>query len=141
MNLPDILHTFEQTVSAWEGITAAPHRFGGVEFTLGGVEIGHLHRHGMVDIPLTRRLRVALLAEQAAEPHHLLPETGWISYYLRHERDLAGALALMQLSYLHKRARRHPDAVNAALEALPFGPAVRQAFAGHRADADADPTA
>jgi hypothetical protein len=35
--------TITEAVSRWEGIAAAPHRFGGVEFLLGRREIGHLH--------------------------------------------------------------------------------------------------
>jgi hypothetical protein len=40
-----------QQVSSWSGVSQSPHRFGGVEFTLAGREVGHVHRNGMVDIP------------------------------------------------------------------------------------------
>ncbi len=46
-----------QEVSGWDGISVAPHRFGGVEFNLGRVEVGHVHRSGLVDIPFPRRVR------------------------------------------------------------------------------------
>lgn len=32
-------------VSAWEGISVRPHRFGGVEYRLGTREIGHVRRY------------------------------------------------------------------------------------------------
>ena len=52
-------------VSAWDGIEAQPHRFGGVEFALGKVEIGHIHPDmELVDIPFTKRTREALVSER-----------------------------------------------------------------------------
>ncbi|GAB4547596.1 MAG: hypothetical protein OHK0023_09240 [Anaerolineae bacterium] len=98
-----------QGVTAWSGTEQASHRFGGTEFRLGKVEIGHIHRNGMVDIPFTRAIRDILLAEGKAEPHHLLPETGWISFYIRAETDVAAALWLLRVSYLQKARRRMPE--------------------------------
>lgn len=97
------------TVSAWEGISAYPHRFGGTEFRLGKVEIGHIHHDGLVDIPFTRSTHAALVAANEAQEHHILPESGWISHYLRQEKDADQAIRLYRLSYLHKRSRRSPD--------------------------------
>jgi predicted DNA-binding protein (MmcQ/YjbR family) len=34
-----------------------------------------------------------------AEPHHILPETGWISFYLREESDIQKVLELLRRSY------------------------------------------
>ncbi len=99
-------------VSSWEGITTRPHRFGGIEFRLikqvsatktTTVEIGHLHGNGMIDIPFNTQLRECLVAEGKANPHHMLPETGWVSYFMRGEADVDGALWLLRLSYLHHR--------------------------------------
>jgi hypothetical protein len=96
-------------VSAWEGIRANPHRFGGVEFNLGKVEIGHVHGNGMVDIPFTRKLREQLVNAGEAEPHHLLSDSGWITFYMSDDEDVGQALRLMRLSYLQKVARRKAD--------------------------------
>ncbi|GAB4517535.1 MAG: hypothetical protein OHK0046_24190 [Anaerolineae bacterium] len=105
-------------MATWDGVTVHPHRFGGREFNIGNVEIGHVHSNGMVDIPFTRTIRAQLIAEGMAEPHHLLPETGWISFYLRKESDVAEALKLFRLSYIQKvRSRsRRDDAQRAALQ-------------------------
>lgn len=112
-------------VSAWEGVTAQPHRFGGVEFTLGSVEVGHIHvGSGLVDIPFTRRTREALVGAGEAELHHILPETGWISFWMRDPADVEQALRLYRLSYLHKRHRRSPEARQPELDALGFPSAV-----------------
>ncbi len=116
-----------ETVSAWDGIEAQPHRFGGVEFKLGSSEIGHIHPSmSLVDIPYTRRTRDVLVAVGEAEPHHILPESGWISFWMRGAQDVDQAIRLMRLSYLHKyyrRSRGHvipPD----ELERLHFSAAV-----------------
>jgi hypothetical protein len=89
-----------QQVSSWNGISAEPHRFGGVEFTLEGREVGHIHRNGMVDIPFNTAIRNALITEGKAEPHHLLHDTGWITFYMRSEADVETALWLFKLAYL-----------------------------------------
>ena|SRR6267142_1805359 len=34
-----------------------------------------------------------------AEPHHILPESGWVSIYLRQSSDLDCAIELLHLSY------------------------------------------
>ena len=110
-------------VSNWNGVTTSPHRFGGVEFTIGKVEIGHIHNHGMVDIPFTVALREQLVADGEAGVHHLLRESGWITFYLDRTGTVADALRLYRLSYLQKTARRNADLVDdfaTELESLNF---------------------
>lgn len=99
------LSRLQTEVSQWPGVTASPHRFGGVEFNLGTTEIGHFHSNGMVDIPFNSQLRNQLIAERLAEPHHLLKDTGWISFYLRADGDLDKAIRLFKLSYLFNTTR------------------------------------
>jgi len=122
----------EQEIAAWEGVQATTHRFGGIEFQWGGVEIGHIHRGGMTDIPFTRRVREALVAAQITELHHLLPETGWITFYIRTPQDLETVRTLMRLSYLQKRRRRMPhDDFVTELASLALPETVKQAAQGH----------
>ncbi|NJL95652.1 MAG: DUF5519 family protein [Anaerolineae bacterium] len=109
MNISAALQTLQDTVGAWPALAAQPHRFGGVEFVHGKVEIGHIHRNGMIDIPLTVPLRRYLVAQGLAEPHHLLGDSGWVSFYVRQAEDVEGALWLFRLSYLHKLRRRQPQ--------------------------------
>lgn len=79
-----------QEVLSWSGATAEPHRFGGTEFRVGNREIGHLHGDYQADIPFSARLRSELIAAGKASPHHLYPNSGWISYYIRGVEDVAG---------------------------------------------------
>lgn len=34
-----------------------------------------------------------------SHPHHILPETGWVSFYLREEGDVKKAITLLKRSY------------------------------------------
>lgn len=86
-------------VTSWENVSAAPHRFGGVEYMIGRREVGHIHGDHLVDIPFPKKVRDVLVATGRAQPHHLLPETGWISFYLRQENDVEKAIALFRESY------------------------------------------
>lgn len=89
----------ETAVSAWDGVTAHPHRFGGTEYRLGRREIGHVHGDGLVDIPFPTRVRNEIVAAGEAQPHHVLPESGWVSFYIREPRDVERAVKLLRRSY------------------------------------------
>jgi hypothetical protein len=87
-------------VLSWPGVTAQKHRFGGTELIYGERrEIGHTHGDQMADIPFSTRMRAELVAAGRAEPHHILPETGWVSFYVRAEGDVERAIELFRLSY------------------------------------------
>ncbi len=125
MNMHKVSQRVIDAVSAWNGIEARPHRFGGVEFVLGNVEVGHIHvDSGLVDIPFTKRTREALVADGEAELHHILPESGWISFWMRGDQDVDQAVRLYRLSYLMKTYRRDHAIPAAELDALHFSPAV-----------------
>ena len=89
----------EREVSGWPGVEATPHRFGGVEFRVRGHEIGHLHGDRLADLPFAVRARKELVAQGKAQLHHVLPQTGWVSYPIRGEDDVAVPLELFQLNY------------------------------------------
>ena len=88
-----------KAVTSWAGVTFAPHRFGGVEYVIGKREIGHIHGDHMVDIPFPKKVRDEIVAAGRAEPHHILPETGWVSFYLRQEDDVEKAIALLRENF------------------------------------------
>ena len=89
----------KKTVSNWDGVEAHPHRFGGTEFRIGKREIGHIHGDSLVDIPFPKKVRDEIVTAGEANPHHILPETGWISFYLREEGDIKRAIDLLNRSY------------------------------------------
>jgi hypothetical protein len=93
----------EHEVGSWAGVTTHEHRFGGTEFRLGRREIGHLHGSRWADLPFQRGIRDMLVETGRAQPHHVLPETGWVSKQIRSEKDVAEVIELFRLSY--ERAR------------------------------------
>jgi hypothetical protein len=86
-------------VLQWEGMSAVPHRFGGTEYRYGTREIGHVHGDHLVDIPFPMAVRQELVAAGKAEPHHILPDSGWVSFRIHHAEDVNSALRLLQQSY------------------------------------------
>jgi hypothetical protein len=64
------------------------------------MRVGHVHTNGIVDIAFPRSVRDALLADGLAEEHRWVPNSGWITFQMRSEKDLSHALWLMRLSYL-----------------------------------------
>jgi len=87
------------TLLTWEGIEAHPHRFGGTEFRIGKREIGHIHGDYLVDIPFPKKVRNEIVEAGEASPHHILPESGWVSFYLHEEGDVEKAIMLLNRSY------------------------------------------
>ncbi len=73
--------------------------FGGTEYRLGRREIGHVHGNYLVDIPFPTKIRNELVEAGRAEPHHILPETGWVSFFLREPDDVDRAIDLLHYSY------------------------------------------
>jgi hypothetical protein len=102
-----------QAVTQWPDVTVAPHRFGGVEYQLGTREIGHIHGDSLVDIPFPTAVRNELVAAGQALPHHVMPNSGWISFLIRQPEDVNHAIGLLQRSYdlAQKQAarRRTPE--------------------------------
>jgi hypothetical protein len=95
-----------QAILAWDGVTAHPHRFGGTEYRLGRREIGHIHGDYLVDIPFPKKVRAEVVAAGRAEPHHILPESGWISFYLHQPADVDQAIQLLRQSFELARKQR-----------------------------------
>lgn len=93
-------------VLKWAGVTAQPHRFNGRAFHLGKREIGHIHGDHLLDIPFPTKVGQAVVAAGRAQPHHVLPQSGWVSFYIREEADIKGAIELLRQSYELARKQR-----------------------------------
>ncbi len=99
MSVGGAQHRIREVVRGWHAVTEAPHRFGGVEFRLGKRELGHIHGDWLVDIPFPRHVRDEVIAAGEAEPHHILPDTGWVSVFLQADDDVERAIALLRRSF------------------------------------------
>ena len=98
-----------EVVGSWNGVTMAPHRFGGTQFRLGHREIGHIHGDRLVDVPFPKAKRDEFVRKGDAEPHHILRNSGWVSLFLRVESDVERAVQLLRASFELAVSRRKPD--------------------------------
>ena len=105
--------TIHAAVTSWPDVTAHPHRFGGTEYRLGERrEIGHVHGDSLVDLPFPPQVRDEVVAAGRAQPHHILPDSGWVSFYVRESADVERAIELFRLSYdlaAKQRMRASPE--------------------------------
>jgi hypothetical protein len=85
-------------VAGWEGVTTHEHRFGGMAFRRGRRELGHLHG-SIADLPVPRRVRHELVATGRARPHHVLPDSGWITVPMRTASEVAALIQLFRWNY------------------------------------------
>ncbi|MCI0707310.1 MAG: DUF5519 family protein [Ignavibacteriae bacterium] len=107
MSIVGAQQKIQDAAKGWEGVTVHPHRFGGVEFRLGKRELGHIHGDSLVDIPFPMNIRNELIESGKVEPHHVLPESGWVSFYIREGADVEEAIALLQRSYSIAVQQKH----------------------------------
>jgi predicted DNA-binding protein (MmcQ/YjbR family) len=106
MSTKDAKKRITEAVTSWGEITLAPHRFGGTAFMLGKRELGHIHGNHLIDIPFPKPVRDELVSTGQAEPHHILPESAWISFFLKSEADIDHAIKLMRASFDLATARK-----------------------------------
>jgi hypothetical protein len=110
---PTIEQRITGTVSAWPGVEVGPHRFGGVEFRLGRRELGHIHGDRIADLPFPRRVRDELIAAGRARPHHVLPDSGWVTVPIGGEDGADRVIELFRMAYERARgARQRTGGVN-----------------------------
>ena len=129
-----------EVAESWAGVRVHPHRFSGLEYALSGIELGHVHGNRLLDVPFTKKVRDLLVAEGLAEEHHILEDSGWISFYLKTREDTAHALWLLKVSYLYRAAtligKKNKDAplsleaVQREVETLNVPPDLADLFKG-----------
>ena len=97
------LDTIRSEVLSWDGVSARPHRFGGIEFRYGNRELGHVHGDRFADLLFHRTIRDMLVETGRALPHHVLPDSGWVTKQIETDDDVTDVIELFRLSY--ERAR------------------------------------
>ena len=99
--VPGAAAAIRAAVASWPDTRDTPHRFGGVEFLIGEREIGHLHGDRLLDVPFPRAVHDELIAGSGGrvQPHHVMPDSGWISFWLSEEGDVNQAIAILRRSY------------------------------------------
>ena len=71
------LAEIEREVKSWPGVTTGDTGRGGLQFSYGRVELGHLHGSNFADLPFPKKVRNELIAQGRASVHPPLPESGW----------------------------------------------------------------
>ena len=99
MTVPGAAQRIQTELLSWPQVEAHPHCFGGTEYRIGKRELGHIHGDHLVDIPFPTKVRDEMVSAGLAEPHHILPDSGWISLYLREAADVERAIALFHRSF------------------------------------------
>ena len=113
--MENIAARIEDEVSTWPGVTVHEHRFGGIEFRLDRRQLGHLHGGRWADLPFPKGTRDMLVETGRAQPHHVLPETGWISRQIRGDADVREVIDLFRLAYDRASVRSSREQLGEAL--------------------------
>lgn len=93
------IQTLETEALRIPGVRLKVHRFGGSEFvTSDGSELGHLHSHGLMDVPVGRAAVDLLLARGRVRPHHVFPRSKWVSFQIESDSDVPFALELLSIA-------------------------------------------
>ena len=88
----------EAMVRSWPGMRVGVHRLGGIGFFFRGRECSHIHGNGLLDCFVGREERNRLVTSGQALPHHVFPNSGWISFWVGNETDIEAALGLIRIA-------------------------------------------
>jgi hypothetical protein len=95
-----ILEKIKKEILSWPNVTTEKHRFGGIEFRINKREMGHIHGDRLADLPFPMKTRNELVNSGRAYPHHVLPQSGWVSYWIeKGEENVAAIIGLFRLRY------------------------------------------
>ena len=87
------------------GVSQSPHRFGGTEYRVNGMEFMHSHGPAYLDIRLSLEDQKHVLEMERAESHRFALEAGWVTFRIRSDRDLVDAKELVLLAYTNAERR------------------------------------
>jgi len=105
-----VLDALVAEVDSWPGVVSSDHRFAGIEFKVGRREIGHVHvgepGRSFADLPFPRAKRNELIAEGRARPHHVLPDSGWLTVPIRTASDVEDVIEIFRENYSRTSAAK-----------------------------------
>jgi hypothetical protein len=99
------LKTIEREVKSWPGVTTGDTGRGGLQFSYGRVELGHLHGSSFADLPFPKKARDELIAQGRASVHPPLPESGWVRRRMDSPQDTEAVIELFRMNYDRAKAR------------------------------------
>lgn len=89
----------QSEVGSWPQVRVDAYSHGMVFFHVGKREIGHLHGERLADLPFPVRIREQLVREGKASLHYLHPKSGWVTYYIKSDRDVEPVVELFRFNY------------------------------------------
>lgn len=101
-----IFERVKKELTSWAGVSSQPHRFGGIEFRVSGREMGHMHGSELADLPFPMSVRNELVSSGKVSPHHVIPKSGWVSFWIRSEADIGSLIELFRMQYERLTAQR-----------------------------------
>jgi hypothetical protein len=97
--LLDSAERIRREMTGWPGVTTAAGEYGETDFVVDGRSLGHVHGGHQADIPFPRRIRDELVAVGRIGPHHVHPDSGWTTLYIRTDADAQEAIELLRINY------------------------------------------
>ena len=101
----ELLEQVESEVLEWQGVTTGDTGRGGLQFTYGRVELGHLHGSSFADLPFPKKVRDELIEEGRASVHPPLPDSGWVRRKMDGPEDARAVIELFRMNYDRAKAR------------------------------------
>jgi hypothetical protein len=90
----------KRSINMADNTTATTHKYGGLQFNYGNKELGHIHSNGLLDMLLNRKLKQQLMQQNSrVQDHHILKNTGWLSFYMETYGDKEFVLELFEMAY------------------------------------------
>ena len=100
-----LMTTIEREVKSWPGVTTGDTGRGGLQFSYGRVELGHLHGSSFADLPFPKNVRDELIAQGRASVHPPLPESGWVRRRMDSPEDAEAVIKLLRMNYERAKER------------------------------------
>ena len=114
-----IIEKIQKEILSWPDVTAEPHRFGGIEFRLNKREMGHIHGEHVADLPFPMKTRNDLVNSGRVSPHHVLPNSGWVSYWINQdkeqEHEVSEGIELFKMRYEQLKPKAQTNKKNTCL--------------------------
>ena len=61
--------------------------------------MGHIHGDRVADLPFSMDVRNKLVNSGRVSGHHFLPQSGWVSYWIKGEQDIPNVIELFKMRY------------------------------------------
>ncbi len=109
----ELLTMVEREVLSWPGVSKETHGGGrgqggfrvppATVYRFGRRHIGHIHDTGVADLTFPREIHDELISDGRAKPHGAgFPAV--VSYHIRGQEDVPGAVELFRMSYEREKA-------------------------------------